>query len=287
MIARVIVAFYRIWHGRWDLPGAGWLLRTTAPYLHGLQSFPLEIGGFGTICIDLRDHAGLVWLRHLEGFPVAPWDDEAALVLTVADLAPNNGRVWDIGANLGLFASQLLRLRPDLRLVAVEPNPAAASVLRQLFHGCANVRIIEAALSDTQRETILRIPAGKSVGASIEEDARINAFDQSTSAVVQTMTGDMLAVLEPPDLIKIDAEGHEAAVLRGCAGILAMRPVPVIIEHLYLSDADLSALLPQDYRLQSLNAETSAIEDRFIREAGHNSVLLPHHSPNTVKSCTA
>ena len=75
------------------------------------------------------------------------WEGE--LVKRVADLCRPDWRyqLLDIGANSGLFSLQLMRARPSIaRVVAVEPHPHNASILKRNLGSNAKVEILKVAL---------------------------------------------------------------------------------------------------------------------------------------------
>src|SRR4051812_17484527 len=55
MIAKTLVHFYRLVHGRLHLRGAGAMLKIAARWLPGLQNFPYQLPGIGIITLDFRD----------------------------------------------------------------------------------------------------------------------------------------------------------------------------------------------------------------------------------------
>ena len=65
MIARLLVGFYRWWHGKLHLPGAGWLIRRCVPHVSALHAHPLCIPGFGTVMVDFRDDAAFGILNEI------------------------------------------------------------------------------------------------------------------------------------------------------------------------------------------------------------------------------
>ena len=84
MLSRMVVGLHRIWHGHLRLPGSGLLLRSASKWLPGLQTYPLRISDIGTLRVDLRDYAGQLWLSHLVGDTLAPYDTEEGLSTAIA-----------------------------------------------------------------------------------------------------------------------------------------------------------------------------------------------------------
>jgi Methyltransferase FkbM domain len=130
----------------------------------------------------------------------------------------------------------------------------------------------------------LTIPRGKSVGGSIEGIDYVLKTSNLTNhdveqATVRAVTGDSLIEsvdsIEYPNVVKIDVEGHEPAVLRGLAKCIEKRRPVIFFEHLYLSDLEVSSLIPRGYSLHSVDNKTGDLSAAFDRTVGHNSVLLP------------
>jgi len=278
----MVVGLYRFWHGYLRLPGSGLLLRYASNWFRGLQAYPLRVPGIGTLRVDLRDFAGRLWLTHLLGDTLAPYDTEEGLSTAIATVLPNNGVFWDVGASNGFVTTEIRRRCPSVHILAFEPNPVLAESLTELFAGHP-VKAFALALSDHDADVVLTMPKHKSVGASIQgrdyvmATSGLNA-DHVVDVPTRAVSGDSFLAHHPtetpPHVIKLDVEGHEVVVLRGLERTLhAHRPV-VFFEHLYLSDDQLAALVPAGYRVRSVR-DDGTLTERFDRSVGHNSVLLP------------
>lgn len=125
----------------------------------------------------------------------------------VREVRASEGDVWDVGAAVGLYAIPAAKATGGT-VRAFEPFPTQYRQLEENVgtNGVeARVELYTVALADDRG---LR-PFDTGVAALTERDA-----DSS----VETWTGDGFADardLAPPDVIKIDVEGAEAAVLRG------------------------------------------------------------------------
>lgn len=148
---------------------------------------------------------------------------EAETIQEVMDMLSSGGVLYDIGANVGLYT--LVAAKRGVHVVAFEPAPANhASLRRNLAHNhLSSVHVIPLALGETR--------------------GRARFFTSGTDAASQinSLSGDVVARygrsrrvididiarlddtardLPPPDVIKIDVEGAEGAVLRGAVQIL-------------------------------------------------------------------
>lgn len=145
----------------------------------------------------------------------------------------------DVGANRGVW-TEMLR-RHSRAVLAFEPNPKLFRELsRRLGPGATALPV---ALSDASGAAELRVPRRRkgysNQGATLAHDSlgdcAYGAVSVPTRRLDEIEIGDV-------GLIKIDVEGHEAAVLRGAAGLIArFRPVLVIEmeeKHLHRPIAD-------------------------------------------------
>jgi FkbM family methyltransferase len=130
--------------------------------------------------------------------------------------------VFDVGAHVGNRTRALAAL--GCRVIAVEPQPDFARVLRLLFGRSPRVEIVEAAIGASAGKASLsiseRTPTVTTVAAEWR-DARANEpeFDGvrwNRSLLVDRTTLDLLiARWGMPAFVKIDVEGAEPAVLAG------------------------------------------------------------------------
>ena len=141
-------------------------------------------------------------------------------------LCPADGVFVDVGAHVGRYSVRMARTVQ--KVFAVEPNPPSLDGLREnvMLNGLLNVEVVPYAASDRIGTVDLFDPKGvESSGSSYVVPGEMYRTD----------TLDRLIGRRQPriDLMKIDVEGHEGAVLRGARGILdTQRP------HLYIEMHD-------------------------------------------------
>jgi FkbM family methyltransferase len=154
----------------------------------------------------------------------------------------------DIGASLGEWAVPLARaVGPTGRLFAFEPQPLAARALASTFriNNLLQAEAIEAAVSDRGGMQDMAMPEIAS-SAVDSGRARIGAATVGeTVASVRSVTVDAFAGevgLTRLDLIKIDVEGHECAVLAGACNTLGRFRPAIVMETGHESTADRAAI---------------------------------------------
>lgn len=120
-----------------------------------------------------------------------------------AALGPGPLKAVDLGANIGLFGIKLFAQRPDATLLAFEPDRANADVLERTV--LANARtgswdVVRACASTA--DGIVNFRSGRFLFSQVADDGD----------PVQAL--DVFPYLEDADLVKIDIEGAEAAIIR-------------------------------------------------------------------------
>src|SRR5262245_6287390 len=151
-------------------------------------------------------------------------------------------RVVEVGANVGwyslLFATHVM---PGGSVTAFEANPRMVSLLRRNLaaNGYAMaVRVVPLAVSDGRARVTLhrleRHQGSSSIYPFMPADLAV-WDDEAVPLEVDATSLDAFFGSDgpPPDLVKIDAEGAEPAILAGMQGLLARAPrMQVILEFL-------------------------------------------------------
>jgi FkbM family methyltransferase len=135
----------------------------------------------------------------------------------------------DVGANAGDYAHWLAQHSREC--VAFEPNPELARLVEQRYGG-TGVRVFAYALSDHSGQATLRVPVidGRECSALATVEPANTVGDMPMREVVVPLHRLDDLELETVGVIKIDAEGHELAVLGGAQGLIARDRPSVMIE---------------------------------------------------------
>lgn len=147
-------------------------------------------------------------------------------------LVPDGGVVWDIGANVGLYS--LLAARKGAKVLAFEPLPENLAFLHrhvELNSLQERIELFPMAASDHDGEAMFRIVPGNRSEGSLGPDGTL---------AVRTIRLDSLGIV--PDLIKIDVEGNEYAVLSGARQTLTVYH-PSVLVALHTGDSQCRDLL--------------------------------------------
>lgn len=140
--------------------------------------------------------------------------------------------VVDVGANFGYFTLLLGDVVGEGgRVIAVEPNPDAASLLSEtlLLNGhSTRTRLVKSALGASAGRGWLYAPNGEPKNAALVD---AEGLPGGRTVEVSTMTFDELALgYSRVDLVKIDAEGGELGIIAGMRQVIARDRPTIILE---------------------------------------------------------
>lgn len=160
------------------------------------------------------------------------WKDPEMVdeLISFMKLASNAKILWDVGALFGLFSLAFTLQGAGRRALAFEPNPGSRTKLEDCLqlNPTAKVQVFDCAVG--LPGTVVEFERGFHYTAITESPARPGGedSDQRETVAIKTMSIDELIDrnLDPPDIIKIDVEGHELDVLLGARKLLlAKKPL--------------------------------------------------------------
>ena len=203
--------------------------------------------------------------------------------------------VVDVGAHHGLFTQLAAALvGPSGRVWAFEPAPANFRVLRAAVRAFPQVVPVQAALSDRHGEAWLTLDRDNSTQHSLEA-SNVGTRARRRRVRALTLVEALPADLDRLDLIKIDAQGFDGAVLKGARALLKRHHPRVVFELWpagwraagYEPDAVLASLASLDYALFKLSAKGGRRPEdrvrRFLAVAGadrwRSINVLAEHQP--------
>jgi FkbM family methyltransferase len=147
-------------------------------------------------------------------------------------LVSSGDRCIDVGANVGVHTVRLAKLVGAAgEVIAIEPDAGVAERNRRniMLNDLANARVLNAAASDQAGHMRLYRPDPSDTNRARASLLR-HSYLTGDTATVPVLTIDEICDGRVT-LIKIDVEGHEAAVLRGAAAVVASYAPSIIFEY--------------------------------------------------------
>ena len=194
----------------------------------------------------------------------------------------------DIGAHHGFYTILMSKaVGASGRVIAFEPSPRERE--RLAYHlrlnRCGNVSTEPLAVSDQSGEAALFVCQGRETGCNSLRPPNVSESTQTVTVTLTTLQ-DYLRTASPPiphiDLIKIDAEGSELKILKGCGGLLKSYPRPIILCEVddsrtrafgYLSGTISSFLRGHNYALFGLT--NNGVPTTIEKSSAYNTLAVP------------
>jgi FkbM family methyltransferase len=173
----------------------------------------------------LRIHASPK--KHLHIFRPSRLRQDVQIARKLSSLVAEDGVIFDLGANIGLY-SLVFAANRTRRVYSFEPFDEALSYLHDniRLNQLRNIEVHPIVLSD--REGVCRF----SVDTVTQSTSHISAADEPG---IELPCSDLDSYMSKmnlplPDLIKMDVEGADEAILRGMKGLLSQRQTCVFLE---------------------------------------------------------
>ena len=193
--------------------------------------------GFRLFVSTADQHLG----RRLFCYPTVRERDIKQAFDVLATIAPSEGpvagrTVVEVGASVGNHTVELVKRYGARSVVAIEPDPANCTLLRQNLlanHVSEDVSLLQIALSDEDGEVELELSPTNSgghqvlaAGAAVDGAETISVPARRFDSLVESAEVDLSSTA----LIWMDAQGHEAHILRGAEQLLGS-DVPIVMEY--------------------------------------------------------
>jgi len=137
--------------------------------------------------------------------------------------------VVDIGSNRGQFALAVRRCAPSARIISFEPLEEPAEIFNQVFSGDGRVVLHPVAVAPDGGHKAIHI-SGRDDSSSLLPITELQnklfpGTAEATTRIITTAPLDQYvtaADLRGTALLKIDVQGFEMSVLRGCESLLPL-----------------------------------------------------------------
>jgi FkbM family methyltransferase len=178
----------------------------------------------------------------------------------------------DLGANIGITSIWFSQHYPIEKIIAIEPNPNNADILRRnLLNNKINARVIEAAIGSTDGSIVFHLSGDSNQGTILETDEQNNRSGEMEVKMISMAT--VLAELdssEEIDLVKMDIEGGEEELLSANLSWLSRTKAMIAELHPPLIDYQKTIKIIEREGFRYIPANTVHLNnmDAFLRDCG-------------------
>jgi FkbM family methyltransferase len=152
-------------------------------------------------------------------FGIDPYNDMDHLAAT---WGYSLSTIFDVGANIGQTALNLVRRYPSARILSFEPHPTTCATLAESVARHSQIHITNAALGAVPGALPMTVYS-LSVLNTLKPNFHTGRFEKASTITVPVTTLDAFCAehhIETIDLLKIDTEGFDLMVLQGAAELL-------------------------------------------------------------------
>jgi FkbM family methyltransferase len=170
-----------------------------------------------------------------EDFYKFDYNGEGFALSTFARWCDGKPVIWDVGANKGQWAAHTHQLIPGSTIHSFEILPPIADEWEARLGQTAGVHLHRVGLSDQAGSTEVTWNRACDVASSINirRHGGPGGDFMSVTCPISTIDTMISDGLPAPVLLKIDTEGHDAAVLRGARRLLDSAQAPAMIQFEY------------------------------------------------------
>jgi FkbM family methyltransferase len=131
--------------------------------------------------------------------------------------------VFDVGANVGNYTSEILKQYPNCKIFAFEPSIAASNKFMENNRAEENVHLESIGISNKVTESVLYSDfPGSPISSLTKRNLKHFGNELKYEEKIKMDTIDNYCEINKiiPNLLKIDVEGHELDVLKGSLNVL-------------------------------------------------------------------
>jgi FkbM family methyltransferase len=136
--------------------------------------------------------------------------------------------IIDIGANKGQFSLAARKNIPDSEIFAFEPLKKPGNIFRLLFSKDKHTHLFNIAIGAKKKESIMNVSRSDDSSSLLEiSDLQNDLFPNTYKDGSELIHEDTLEstmqdyVINSPSLLKIDVQGYELEVLKGCMSYMS------------------------------------------------------------------
>ena len=187
-------------------------------------------------------------LDYIDSFVVLSGYYESEVLEAILPFLEPDAVFWDVGANFGLHSITAKHLKPETKVICIEPS----AVMLARLHANAklndvSVDVVNAALTDSPGFRYLHIAEGNAGMTTLKP---LSTASYPNRMLCWSDTGDNLVesrTVPAPTVIKLDVEGSEVDVLRGLKTVLKESSLRAIVV-----EADPNLLIESDSEMYSI-----------------------------------
>jgi FkbM family methyltransferase len=146
----------------------------------------------------------------------------------IIDRLPPGGVFFDVGSNIGLITFAVGSRRPDVAIHAFEPNPTNIAGWRAnaFLNPCSGAVLVEAGVSERRGHLAFWIPSDLGSGMMRVGEQHANDIQVPTIRLDDYCDENHIDRI---DVLKIDVQGHEPAVIRGAQSLLERGAIKAVV----------------------------------------------------------